>query len=111
MKPETGSDAAATIPSDVIDQVVDDILALPEDDLFRRFEALADSQPNLFVFITTLSRCLPSADSFQAGLTACAIVWMYERHMKQKLPVIGVSRIKRCLESNHQSFQEFRGDC
>jgi hypothetical protein len=101
------------IPPAIIDDVLNTISLLPDDDLVHRLDTLADCQPNLCALITPLSSSLPPAVSFQAALTAFAIIWMFEQYQQHRLPNIGVAAIKRCLDRNAESFFDFNDvrDC
>jgi SEC-C motif len=98
------NDPGTAIPPTIIDEVVNTIYSLPDNDLVDRLDALAQSQPNLCVFITPLSCSLPPAASFQAALSAFAIIWMFQQFQQRPLPKVGVAAIKRCLDRNAKSF-------
>jgi SEC-C motif-containing protein len=98
------NDPGIAIPPAIIDEVVNTIYSLPDNDLVDRLDALAQSQPNLCAFITPLSSSLPPAASFQAALSAFAIIWMFQQFQQRPLPKVGVAAIKRCLDRNAKSF-------
>jgi hypothetical protein len=98
------NDPATAIPPAIIDGVVNTISSLPDNDLVDRLDALAQSQPNLCAFITPLSSSFPPAASFQAALSAFAIIWMFQQFQQRPLPKVGVAAIKRCLDQNAKSF-------
>ena len=77
------NDPATAIPPTIIDKVVNTISSLPDNDLVDRLDALAESQPNLCAFITPLSGSLPPAASFQAALSAFAIIWMFQQSQQR----------------------------
>src|SRR5262245_43758575 len=56
------------IPASIIDDVVDSTFSLPNDDLVRRLDALANTQPALCGLITSLSSSLPQSACVSAAL-------------------------------------------
>jgi len=99
--------AGLVVPAGVVDDVVNTIAAMPDEDLGHRLQNLALTQPHLCAFITPLSNALPQEASFQAALTAFAIIWMFEQHHQRRLPQITNAEIQRCLDNNGRSFLDF----
>jgi SEC-C motif-containing protein len=93
------------IPANVIDNVLKSVFSSPE--VVRPLENLADSQPDLCAFITQLSSSLPPSASFQAALSAFAIIWMFEQYHHRPLPRIGATSIQRSLDGCARSFFDF----
>jgi hypothetical protein len=96
--------AVPPIPSATVDDVVDTVFSSADNDLARRLQALADSQPHLCGFITPMSNSLPTTASISAALSAFAIIWMFEQYHQRPLPMISADAITRCLHRNTKSF-------
>lgn len=95
------------VPATVVDHVVNGIAAMSDEKLGHQLQGLALTQPHLCAFITPLSNALPQEASFQAALTAFAIIWMFEQHHQQGLPQVTTAEIQRCLDNNGRSFVDF----
>jgi hypothetical protein len=98
---------AGIIPAAVVDEVLSNLSSMSPDNLARRLDALAGSQPNLWAFITPLSNSLPSRVSLDSAVAAFAIIWMFENHYKQDLPRIDDTAIRHSIEENARSFFDF----
>ena len=96
-----------TVPAVVVEQVLNGIHSLPDGVLFQRIQALADSQPTLYAFITMLASSLPGSSAFPAALSAFAIIWMFSQHHQRPLPKIDITSIERCFSRNADSFLDF----
>jgi hypothetical protein len=99
--------AGLIVPASVVDDVVNTIATVSDEDLVRRFENLARTQPNLCAFITPLSSSLPQEAAYPATLAGFAIIWMFEKHHQRCLPRVSTAEIHRCVDSNGQSFFDF----